>query len=92
MFEHFLIHESPCFDSIENDYFEIVYQPVLDSEKRHFFYQKLQSCVTVLGIIGSHGNLFEYISRFLKMDLLGNGFVGTINVYELLVYEYFEGL
>jgi hypothetical protein len=66
-FKSFVFFESACFENINGDYFQLIYQPVNDEEKHQFYMRKLESCVTILSIIGKHAGLEVYVSQFLKM-------------------------
>jgi hypothetical protein len=85
-FQYFLICESSCFESIEGDYYQLVYEPVSTLEKQEFYLAKLESCVQVLAIIASYGGLSQYVSQFLRLNQRP-GKLTSSNVIELLVYE-----
>ena len=87
-FQYFLICESSCFESIEGDYYQLVYEPVSTLEKQEFYLAKLESCVQILAIIASYGGLSQYISQFLRLNQRP-GKLTSSNVIELLVYERF---
>ena len=55
--ESFLFVESPCFESLENNYYVIAYEPITSVEKREFYYNKLSACVDIIEIIGRVANL-----------------------------------
>jgi hypothetical protein len=81
-----LFIESPCFDSLNQNYFKIVYEPVNKDEKYAFYLKKLERCAEVLGIIAAHSGLQQYISQFLNMNAV-EGVIGMNDVIEYLVYE-----
>ena len=85
-FEPFLFVESPCFDSLNQNYYKIVYEPVNKEEKHAFYIKKLERSAEVLGIIASHSGLQQYISQFLNMNAVP-GVIGLNDVIEYLVYE-----
>ena len=66
--ESFLFIESPCFESLEKNYYVIAYEPITSVEKREFYYSKLSACVDIIEIVGRVGNLQAYVSQFLKMN------------------------
>jgi hypothetical protein len=85
-FQPFLFVESPCFDSLNQNYFKIIYEPINKEEKHAFYLKKLERCSEVLGIIASYSGLQQYISQFLKMNAV-EGVQGLNDVIEFLVYE-----
>lgn len=85
-FAPFLFIESPCFDSLNQNYYKIVYEPVSKEEKHQFYVKKLERCAEVLGIVASHSGLQQYISQFLNMNAIP-GVIGLNDVIEYLVYE-----
>jgi hypothetical protein len=78
--------ESPCFDSLNQNYYKIVYEPINKEERHAFYLKKLERCSEVLGIIASYSGLQQYISQFLKMNAV-EGVQGLNDVIEFLVYE-----
>ena len=86
-FDNFLFIESPCFDSLETNYFKIIFKPITSVERHIFHIQKLERCIEILAIIGAYSGLQTlYISKFLKMRSI-QGVVSQNDVIEYMVYE-----
>lgn len=56
-FQQFLILESACFESLNQNYYYLVPQPVTRKEKHQFFLKKLEACVEILAIMACFGGL-----------------------------------
>jgi hypothetical protein len=66
--ESFLFIESPCFESIESNYFMLVYQPVNAEELHEAYIDKIDKCIEILAIISTTSDLEMYLSQFIQMN------------------------
>ena len=55
--EGFLFIESPCFESIDCNYYVLVTEPINEEEKHRAYTRKIEKCVEIIAIIASHADL-----------------------------------
>lgn len=70
-FESFLFLESKNFESINGDYFKIVFRPVSKDEISQFYYGKMKNMARALGLIMEHSpEICAHVLRYLEEFML----------------------
>eukprot|EP00347_Sterkiella_histriomuscorum_P015404 403357149 len=72
-FETFNFFESKNFESIQQDYYKIVYRPTTSEEIKQFYYAKMNNLTQSLAILMQHSpQVCQHIMNVLEQQLLPN--------------------